>query len=320
MPREEADPNLIERAKHDRSAFAELYRLYLPRVHAFCQTHSQSRDEAEDLTSQTFERALRALPRYQARGVPLSSRLFRIAANLAIDRGRRSGHVINLDRGRQRYPALALATPQRGHLAGYGRTAVSRPPRQPTGASKRQDPTTASSRPGARLARAFRLAGGGYAGSHRRSPHLERAGQHGFIPCGQSWLAWGGAVQRACGSALGRARRSRGRRAAVAAHRAAAFGCHAQHPDGLEPGTSRSRPDRASRQCGGRLPQRDRRSASSERGPGAGDIPARPTLSGAGLSLCGRGDPRWGTGYPRLVCPDAGCREVMVTAPVTSAP
>ncbi len=51
MPREEADPNLIERAKHDRSAFAELYRLYLPRVYAFCQSHSQSRDEAEDLTS-----------------------------------------------------------------------------------------------------------------------------------------------------------------------------------------------------------------------------------------------------------------------------
>ncbi len=96
MPREEADPNLIERAKHDRSAFAELYRLYLPRVHAFCQSHSQSRDEAEDLTSQTFERALRALPRYQSRGAPLSAWLFHIAANLAIDRGRRSGHVINL--------------------------------------------------------------------------------------------------------------------------------------------------------------------------------------------------------------------------------
>lgn len=96
MPGEEADASLIERAKRDRSAFAELYRVYLPRIHAFCRAHCESSEEAEDMTAQTFEHALRALPRYEVRGVPFSSWLFRIAANLVTDRGRRSGRVLHL--------------------------------------------------------------------------------------------------------------------------------------------------------------------------------------------------------------------------------
>lgn len=93
---EEADAAHIERAKRDPAAFGDLYRLYLRRIYAFCLAHSAARDEAEDLTAQTFERALRALPRYQSRGAPLSSWLFRIASNLVVDQGRRRGRTINL--------------------------------------------------------------------------------------------------------------------------------------------------------------------------------------------------------------------------------
>lgn len=96
MPQEEADARLIERAKHDRAAFAVVYRLYLPRIHAFCRAHCDDQQEAEDLTAQTFERALRSLPQYQARGAPFSAWLYRIAANLTIDRGRRSGRITYL--------------------------------------------------------------------------------------------------------------------------------------------------------------------------------------------------------------------------------
>jgi RNA polymerase sigma-70 factor (ECF subfamily) len=56
--------------------------------------HSSSREEAEDLTSQTFERALAAIDRYQPRGAPFSQWLYRIAANLAIDRARRKGGAV----------------------------------------------------------------------------------------------------------------------------------------------------------------------------------------------------------------------------------
>ncbi len=91
--RTEADEALIARARHDRAAFAAIYDLYVQRVYAFCLTHSTTREEAEDLTAQTFERALTAMPRYEDHGAPLSSWLFRIAANAAIDRGRRGGRL-----------------------------------------------------------------------------------------------------------------------------------------------------------------------------------------------------------------------------------
>ena len=91
--RTEADEALIARARHDRAAFAAIYDLYVQRVYAFCLTHSTTREEAEDLTAQTFERALTAMPRYEDHGAPLSSWLFRIAANAAIDRGRRDGRL-----------------------------------------------------------------------------------------------------------------------------------------------------------------------------------------------------------------------------------
>lgn len=94
--RTEAWPDLIERARHDRAAFGELYDLYLNRVFAFCLTLTRDRNEAEDLTAHTFERALKNIARYESRGVPMSSWLFRIAANLATDRARKKGKVVNL--------------------------------------------------------------------------------------------------------------------------------------------------------------------------------------------------------------------------------
>ncbi len=92
--RPEAPAELIERAKHDRAAFGELYDLYLRRVYAFCLARSKDQQEAEDLTAQTFERALVAIERYEHRGAPLSSWLFRIAANLVTDQARRRGGLV----------------------------------------------------------------------------------------------------------------------------------------------------------------------------------------------------------------------------------
>jgi len=93
----EADNALIARARHDRAAFAELYRFYVRRVYAFCRAHSRTQEEAEDLTAQTFERALAAIGRYEDRGSRFSSWLLRIAANAAVDRARRGGHDAPLD-------------------------------------------------------------------------------------------------------------------------------------------------------------------------------------------------------------------------------
>jgi RNA polymerase sigma-70 factor (ECF subfamily) len=89
----EATAELIARARHDRAAFGELYDLYLPRVYGFCRKYSYTREEAEDLTAETFQRALAAIGRYEDRDVPLSRWLLRIAHNVIVNQGRRAGRT-----------------------------------------------------------------------------------------------------------------------------------------------------------------------------------------------------------------------------------
>ncbi len=88
--RAEAPPALVAQARTDRAAFGQLYDLYVRRVYAFCALGGRSREEAEDLTAQTFERALRAIDRYEERGAPFSAWLLRIAAHVVADRARRA--------------------------------------------------------------------------------------------------------------------------------------------------------------------------------------------------------------------------------------
>ena len=73
--------NLVERARTDGRAFAELYRLYVSRVYAFAYRRSGSTQVAEDVTSTTFERALRGMSSFEWRSGGFGSWLFRIAAN-----------------------------------------------------------------------------------------------------------------------------------------------------------------------------------------------------------------------------------------------
>lgn len=95
MHRVEAETDLVDRARRqDRSAFTELYDLYVDRVYAFALTYTRHHEDAEDVTAQTFELALGAIGRYQDQGVPFSSWLLRIAANVAIKQARRDEHVI----------------------------------------------------------------------------------------------------------------------------------------------------------------------------------------------------------------------------------
>ena len=65
---------LVERARHDSRAFAELYRKYVNRVYAFAYKRSGSTQVAEDVTSTTFERALRGMSTFEWRtgGSPTS--------------------------------------------------------------------------------------------------------------------------------------------------------------------------------------------------------------------------------------------------------
>jgi RNA polymerase sigma-70 factor (ECF subfamily) len=110
---------LVDRARTDPDAFAQLYRSHAGRVHAMAWRRLGSREAAEDVTSATFERAWRALPEFRWQDGGFPAWLLRIAANQVTDHARRESRA-RTPRG-QRALAL-LATPVAAaadeHLAG----------------------------------------------------------------------------------------------------------------------------------------------------------------------------------------------------------
>ena len=94
----EADERaLILAAQRDAAHFGALYERYFDRVYAFVVSRVHDRDAAEDLTAQTFHRALENLGKFEWRGVAFSAWLLRIAGNALADRwaslGRERGVV-----------------------------------------------------------------------------------------------------------------------------------------------------------------------------------------------------------------------------------
>jgi RNA polymerase sigma-70 factor (ECF subfamily) len=80
------DEILIDRATAgDREAFGELYERYISRVYRHVFYMVNDVDVAQDLTEQTFLRALEAIHRYENRGIPLLAWLLRIARNLYLN-------------------------------------------------------------------------------------------------------------------------------------------------------------------------------------------------------------------------------------------
>src|ERR1043165_2487963 len=92
MPLTEAERDLAARAtRRDTEAFSELYVRYQPRIYRHLYYFIGNHHEADDLTSETFLRAWKAIDRYEDRGLPMEAWLLRIAHNLGVHhlRGRK---------------------------------------------------------------------------------------------------------------------------------------------------------------------------------------------------------------------------------------
>ena len=77
---------LVDAAKGgDPEAFAEIFDEYHLPIYRFIASRVGRPSDAEDLTQLVFVKALEALPRYEARGVPFGGWLFRLARNATID-------------------------------------------------------------------------------------------------------------------------------------------------------------------------------------------------------------------------------------------
>lgn len=72
---------IIDQAKKQPAAFEPLYRRYFEDIFRFIYQRVDSKDLAKDLTQQTFIKAMNALPKYEDRGLPFKSWLYRIALN-----------------------------------------------------------------------------------------------------------------------------------------------------------------------------------------------------------------------------------------------
>jgi RNA polymerase sigma-70 factor (ECF subfamily) len=78
-----SDDALVERARHDPEAFAQLYRLHYSSVALYLWRRTADVHAAEDLLSEVFLAALSSLPRYANQGIPFRHWLYRIATNAA---------------------------------------------------------------------------------------------------------------------------------------------------------------------------------------------------------------------------------------------
>jgi RNA polymerase sigma-70 factor (ECF subfamily) len=72
---------LVEHARRDADAFAELYDLYYPRIFGYVLRRSANLEAAQDITSETFLKALKKLWQFQWRSISFSSWLYKIASN-----------------------------------------------------------------------------------------------------------------------------------------------------------------------------------------------------------------------------------------------
>lgn len=72
---------IIIKAKENPSAFEPIYRRYFEDIFRFLYQRLDNSDIAKDLTQQTFIQALGSLTKYEDRGLPFKSWLFRIAIN-----------------------------------------------------------------------------------------------------------------------------------------------------------------------------------------------------------------------------------------------
>lgn len=90
---------IINAAKLNPEHFAPLYTKYYKQIFNYVYQRLDSKDTAFDITAQVFLKALTNLPKYQFKGVPFSSWLYRIAHNevMQLFRTQKDKRAINAD-------------------------------------------------------------------------------------------------------------------------------------------------------------------------------------------------------------------------------
>lgn len=86
----------IRASKGESAAFGLLYDRHVTAIYRYVYYRVRDDAEAEDLTSDVFMRALKAMPRYEPRQAFLAW-LYRIARNAVIDRARKGNRQVSFE-------------------------------------------------------------------------------------------------------------------------------------------------------------------------------------------------------------------------------
>lgn len=77
----QTEAQIIKRSKDDPKAFKPIYDKYFGQIMQFIYNRLDEKELAADLTQQVFLKALKNLSKYEFKGLPFSSWLYRIATN-----------------------------------------------------------------------------------------------------------------------------------------------------------------------------------------------------------------------------------------------
>ncbi|MBM3186701.1 MAG: sigma-70 family RNA polymerase sigma factor [Bacteroidetes bacterium] len=90
---------LIEKAKINPQFFAPIYNKYYESIFRYINKRVDEQEAAFDITSNVFVKALSALNKFEFRGVPFSSWLFRIAKSELYQsfRDKKASRTVNID-------------------------------------------------------------------------------------------------------------------------------------------------------------------------------------------------------------------------------
>lgn len=81
---------LLRSIQKDKKNFSKLYEEYFQLVHNYLRKRMHNKSLSEDLASEVFEKAYRAIGDFRWQGISLSAWIFRIARNLLTDYYRKS--------------------------------------------------------------------------------------------------------------------------------------------------------------------------------------------------------------------------------------
>ena len=95
----------------DKAALGQIYDEAFPLVYRWALSATHNREDAEDITAESFERALRSLHKYQSRDIPISAWLIRIAQNVTREHRNKRSRWRVVDLATCEVDGLAMSEP-----------------------------------------------------------------------------------------------------------------------------------------------------------------------------------------------------------------